>query len=135
MTMQLIKTLFKSTPHLENGVYIQSVDSCYENQNQTKDAFSEKWKSLHQSEHDREDSWKVMQVEWYLKLYGYESEEILKQYIQSRKIILDAGCGLGYKAAWFSELALIARCALGGGGAVGAGAPCARRAVYLETHV
>ena len=105
MTMQLIKTLFKSTPHVEKGVYIQSVDSCYENQNQTNDAFSEKWKSLHQSEHDREDSWKVMQFEWYLKLYGYESEENLKEYIQSRKIILDAGCGLGYKAAWFSELA------------------------------
>lgn len=44
MTMQLIKTLFKTTSHLENRVYNESVNSCYENQNQTKDAFSEKSK-------------------------------------------------------------------------------------------
>ena len=42
--MQLIKTFFKTTLKVENGIYIQSVDSCYENQNQINDAFSEKLK-------------------------------------------------------------------------------------------
>ncbi len=89
---------------MQDGVYIESEDSGHENQDQTNDAFSEKWQSVRQAENDSEDNWKVMQFEWYLKLYGYESEGDLKEALKSRDIILDAGCGLGYKAAWFSEL-------------------------------
>ena len=104
MTKQLVETLFKSIPHKQDGVYIESEDSGNENQNQTNDAFSEKWQSVRQTENDSEDNWKVMQFEWYLKLYGYDSEGDLKEALQSREIILDAGCGLGYKAAWFADL-------------------------------
>ena len=77
----------------------------YENQDQTNNAFSEKWQSVRQAENDHEDNWKVMQFEWYLKLYGYESELILKEALLNQKTILDAGCGLGYKStAWFANL-------------------------------
>jgi SAM-dependent methyltransferase len=102
---QLEETLFVSTPQKKNGVYIQSDGSGLENQDQTNDAFSEKWKSVKQAEKDSEDNWKLMQFEWYPKLYGYESKTDLSDALQSRKVILDAGCGLGYKAAWFADQA------------------------------
>lgn len=104
MTRDLVETLFNSLPHKRDGVYIQAEGSGHENQDQTNDAFSEKWQSVKQAKQDSGDNWKVMQFEWYLKLYGYESEDALKEALKSRYIILDAGCGLGYKAAWFSEL-------------------------------
>ena len=100
----LVKSLFKSTPRIQDGVYIDAQESGYENQDQTNNAFSEKWQSVRQAENDHEDNWKVMQFEWYLKLYGYESELILKETLLNQKTILDAGCGLGYKAAWFANL-------------------------------
>jgi SAM-dependent methyltransferase len=43
--------------------------------------------------------------DWYLKLYGFDDEKSLAKFLQSKKVILDAGCGLGYKAAWFAQLA------------------------------
>ena len=45
------------------------------------------------------------QKEWFLELYGFDSEESLKQFLSSKNTIIDTGCGLGYKAAWFAELA------------------------------
>jgi SAM-dependent methyltransferase len=40
-----------------------------------------------------------------LTLYGFASVSALKEYLSRKHVILDAGCGLGYKAAWFAELA------------------------------
>ncbi len=44
------------------------------------------------------------QKKWFLKLYGFSNEAELAQFL-SGKIILDAGCGLGYKSKWFASLA------------------------------
>ena len=38
------------------------------------------------------------------KVYGYESELDSQRGSAKSKTILDAGCGLGYKAAWFANL-------------------------------
>tara|TARA_E500000331_G_C16875851_1_gene548259 strand:+ start:448 stop:597 length:150 start_codon:yes stop_codon:yes gene_type:complete len=46
MVKQLVETLFKSTPQEKDGVYIQAEGSGNENQDQTNEAFSEKWKSV-----------------------------------------------------------------------------------------
>jgi SAM-dependent methyltransferase len=46
-----------------------------------------------------------MQKGWYLKLYGFASEKDFSEYLQTKNVIYDAGCGLGYKAAWLAELA------------------------------
>ena len=45
------------------------------------------------------------QRNWYLKLYGFESEDALRAHLMTCDVVLDAGCGLGYKAAWFARLA------------------------------
>src|SRR5205085_2017462 len=44
------------------------------------------------------------QREWFLELYGFGTEERLAEFLSTKHVILDAGCGLGYKAAWFAEL-------------------------------
>jgi SAM-dependent methyltransferase len=73
------------------------------NERHTNEAFSEKWLTLEQDSEDTE-GWKQFQYEWYLRCYGYAREEDLAEALRGRKVILDAGCGPGYKAAWFARL-------------------------------
>jgi SAM-dependent methyltransferase len=73
------------------------------NQAQTNEMFSEKWGRYEHSQ-DKERLY-AMNRRWYLSLYGFASEAELAAFLRGRDIILDAGCGLGYKAAWFAELA------------------------------
>jgi SAM-dependent methyltransferase len=40
-----------------------------------------------------------------MSLYGFENEQGLAHFLSDKKVILDTGCGLGYKAAWFARLA------------------------------
>jgi len=72
-------------------------------QSQTNDAFSEKW-GKYESSAEKERLYQ-MQKRWYLDLYGFASEAALSEFLATRTVILDAGCGLGYKAAWLAELA------------------------------
>jgi ubiquinone/menaquinone biosynthesis C-methylase UbiE len=73
------------------------------NQQQTNDVFSEKWERYEHSE-EKERLYEY-QRQWYLKLYGFVSEEALAAHLSNCRVVLDAGCGLGYKAAWFARLA------------------------------
>jgi len=73
------------------------------NQAQTNAAFSSKW-SRYAASGERETLY-AMQRRWYLGLYGFASEADLAQFLRARRVIFDAGCGLGYKSAWFATLA------------------------------
>jgi SAM-dependent methyltransferase len=97
--------LFRTPLPLQAGVHVCSKDAVHENQSHTNDAFSEKWLALGQSPKDEDEGWKRMQLEWYLALYGYSSERDLARFAEGCPTILDAGCGLGYKAAWLARLA------------------------------
>jgi len=77
--------------------------SQHANQQQTNDVFSDKWEKYDQS--DEKQRLYEFQRNWYLKLYGFETEDALRAYLATCDVIFDAGCGLGYKAAWFAELA------------------------------
>ncbi len=72
------------------------------NQQQTNDTFSDKWQKFEQEENV--SAVEKMQKEWYLKLYGFEDINELSIFLQDKKIILDAGCGTGFKSAWLAEL-------------------------------
>ncbi len=72
-------------------------------QDQTTAAFSHKWGQYDKSE--EKDRLFQMQREWYLQLYGFGTEDALASFLADRKYIYDAGCGLGYKAAWLAQLA------------------------------
>ena len=72
------------------------------NQEQTKDIFSDKWEEVEKMK-DVETLYQF-QYEWFLKLYGFDTEQQFAQYLSTKKVIIDTGCGLGYKAAWFAKL-------------------------------
>lgn len=74
------------------------------NQQQTNEAFTEKWDRYAQEDGSLETFY-AFQRDWYLKLYGFASEADLAAHLANVSVILDAGCGLGYKAAWFAQLA------------------------------
>jgi SAM-dependent methyltransferase len=101
----MIESLFESKvqvkenriiPHSENGIEAL-------NQAQTEQIFSDKWTEVEQ--YKNVEKLYEFQFEWFLKLYGFGSEEELKNYLSTKKYIIDTGCGLGYKAGWFAKLA------------------------------
>lgn len=73
------------------------------NQNQTNDSFSEKWVKL--GNEGNTESCEIFQKKWVLDLYGFETVEGFKSFLKDKKVIIDAGCGIGYKSAWLAELA------------------------------
>lgn len=77
--------------------------SAHANQQQTNEVFSDKWQRYESS--DERERLYEFQRQWYLKLYGFADEAALARHLQSCRVIFDAGCGLGYKAAWFARLA------------------------------
>jgi len=86
----------------KNFIFFETESSKFENQNQTNNAFSEKWEKYEKTQ-EKEKLYE-MQKRWYLELYGFSSEKELAEFLKNKKIIFDAGCGLGYKAAWFAKL-------------------------------
>jgi SAM-dependent methyltransferase len=96
--------LVNEVPVDDSGVYVVKAIPDEGNEAHTEQAFSDKWTRFSKSE-DNLETLDKFQREWYLKLYGFESEKALAEYLSTKKVILDAGCGLGYKAAWFAEVA------------------------------
>lgn len=73
------------------------------NQQQTNEVFSDKWGRYEHS--DEKERLYEFQRQWYLRLYGFADEAALARHLAGCRTIFDAGCGLGYKAAWFARLA------------------------------
>lgn len=99
-------SLFESEPtslRIENNFVVLASAAEALQQAQTNEVFSDKW-TKYDSSAEKERLY-AMQRRWYLDLYGFSREEDLRDYLRSRSVIFDAGCGLGYKAAWFAELA------------------------------
>lgn len=99
----MVNTIFKQPININNN-FIHAHDvSEYANQQHTNEAFSEKWTEYENT--NEKEKFYDMQKEWYLKLYGFENENELAKFLSTKKYIFDAGCGLGYKAKWFADLA------------------------------
>jgi len=99
---EILRKLFIDSVSLNENLIVMKTSSEYENQQQTNEVFSDKW--LKNDIKTTINGIRTYQLLWYLDLYGFKDENDLKVFLQSKKIILDAGCGLGYKAAWFAEL-------------------------------
>ena len=97
-----LQSIFELPFVTENNFIHISGNSNAVNQQQTNDVFSNKWQKV-EKEDDVQELEKF-QKDWYLKLYGFTSENDLQIFLQDKEFILDAGCGLGYKAAWFAQL-------------------------------
>lgn len=94
---------FTRPPHIEMNFAQTGKESGAENQDQTTAVFSEKWSKYDESE--EQENLYAFQRDWYLRLYGFDDEGALRSFLADKQVIFDAGCGLGYKAAWFAELA------------------------------
>ena len=99
-----VKSLFEQQFLEKNNVLIVSDVSEFENQEQTNEVFSDKWVKYDKEDLNEQRKLFEFQKKWYLKLYGFTDEKELRTYLCKKKIILDAGCGLGYKAKWFADL-------------------------------
>lgn len=86
-----------------NRIHIGQNGPLASNQDQTEKIFSDKWVEAEQYENI--EKLYEFQFDWFLKLYGFDSEEDLKKFLSGKKVIIDTGCGLGYKAGWFARLA------------------------------
>lgn len=99
----MIHKIFKEKIEISsNFIHIKS-NSEAQNQKQTNDVFSEKW-TEYEKTNEKEKLYNF-QKEWYLKLYGFKNENDLSKFLSKKEYIFDAGCGLGYKAKWFADLA------------------------------
>jgi ubiquinone/menaquinone biosynthesis C-methylase UbiE len=99
-----IKNLFQINIIKKNNVFILSEKSSFDNQEQTNNAFSDKWDKYDKENSNEKEKLIRFQKKWYLKLYSFSNEQNLQLYLSDKKVILDAGCGLGYKAKWFADL-------------------------------
>lgn len=88
---------------IDENFVLNAFTSNHTNQQHTNDAFSEKWQKYENS--IEKERLFEFQRQWYLQLYGFNTEIELATYLRSKNVIFDAGCGLGYKSAWFANLA------------------------------
>ena len=99
-----IKNLFQINVIKKNNVFIFSDKPTFDNQKQTNDVFSDKWDKYDKENLKNKETLFRFQKKWYLNLYSFSNEQNLQLYLSDKKVILDAGCGLGYKAKWFADL-------------------------------
>lgn len=97
-----LQSVFSAPITVYGNFALRADASQHPNQQQTNNVFSEKWKKYDLS--DEKERAYEFQRKWYLKLYGFENEEALRSHLMRCEVVLDAGCGLGYKAAWFARL-------------------------------
>jgi SAM-dependent methyltransferase len=103
MTKEELSQLFRFPVTFKSNLCVIESDTELKNQHQTNESFSEKWVKL-----DSEVETSAMeqfQRDWLLQLYGFGTEAGLKKYLADKQVIIDAGCGLGYKSEWFAKLA------------------------------
>jgi SAM-dependent methyltransferase len=98
-----LQHVLRSPVAVSGNFAVHSNLSQHSRQQQTNEVFSEKWDRYEQS--SEKQRLYEFQRAWYLKLYGFGSEDALRAYLARCQVVFDAGCGLGYKAAWFAELA------------------------------
>jgi SAM-dependent methyltransferase len=99
----IVQSLFTESAELNGNLVMMHSQAADLNQKLTNDAFSEKWKDAAEKDVMTGEGLEF-QRNWYLDLYGFKSFDDLKEFLSDKKVILDAGCGLGYKAAMFAEL-------------------------------
>jgi ubiquinone/menaquinone biosynthesis C-methylase UbiE len=88
----------------DRGVLVVSDLSLLDRESQTNDAFSDKWSKYQLEDKKTKERFFDKQKAWYLELYDFSSEGELKKYLENQDVVIDAGCGLGYKAKWFADL-------------------------------
>ena len=97
--------LFDNWEIVEKHFYAIDTKLVENEQLSTNEAFSEKWEAFANEDAENQGILQEFQKKWFLELYGFESEKQLANYLNKFSVIVDAGCGLGFKSEWFASLA------------------------------
>lgn len=81
--------------HIKNGIPRFVIDT-KKDFVKTEDAFSAKWK-LHHKNHQAKE-WTSCQQKWFLDRFGWKTLSNFKIFLKTKKIILEAGTGVGNTA-------------------------------------
>ena len=100
--IEKLSKIFQESVNIKDNFIFFSALSANDKQQQTNEVFTDKW-ARYELTHERQQFYDF-QKEWYLKLYGFYTEENLRKYLLTCKVVVDAGCGLGYKSEWFAKL-------------------------------
>ncbi len=102
----MIESLFQNgvLEAVDVNLYCNNETSRFANQQQVNELYADKWKAFDDTDESNKKRAFDLQKKWYLELYGFKSVQELAACLQGKKVILDAGCGLGYKSAWFAQL-------------------------------
>ena len=72
---------FKNWKRLKERFFLIEPSELAVNQGKTNEAFSEKWSSFSSEKVEEQEKFFEYQKKWFLKLYGYRSEEELSEFI------------------------------------------------------
>jgi len=72
-----------------------------EAQKETQNTFSQKWSKI--PDYGYEPKTRKFHLKWYLQRYGWGSLDNLSEFLGTRKLILDAGTGLGRDSGLYAE--------------------------------
>jgi len=86
--------------HVTKGVPRLIVPDSKTIKSQTIRAFSKKWHYFERACSPKR--WMKLQYKWYLDRYWGGNESRFKRFLQTRRLILDAGTGIGHSAKWLS---------------------------------
>ena len=67
----------------------------------TEDAFSSKWENFNKTYHD--PVWILKQKKWFIERFGWKNISNLNKFLKTKRLILDAGTGVGNSAKLFSS--------------------------------
>lgn len=96
--MQQLSEFFGQNLSMQaSNFYLRHAQTDAVNQQQTNDTFSDKWDSLKSSVNMAQAE--NFQKGWFQELYGFADEDALRAFLSDKSVILDAGCGIGYKSA------------------------------------
>ena len=70
----------------------------------TEDAFSSKWENFNKTYHD--PVWILKQKKWFIERFGWKNISNLNKFLKTKRLILDAGTGVGNSAKLFSSNSL-----------------------------
>lgn len=94
--------IFEQPVEVKGNLIVLPQTKASSNEQQTNKSFTNKWAAFEKENNTA--AVEQMQKEWYLKLYGFNSEEELSIFLKDKEVILDAGCGTGFKSAWLANL-------------------------------
>lgn len=114
--------LYLDTSHLKNGEIYHGMLRCHENdhhyeidggvpnfvlnetsesQHQVADTYSQKWRMT--PNYGYSEATLQFQRQWYLQKFGWNTVGKFKKYLWNKKLVLDAGCGLGRDVKFYAE--------------------------------